>query len=169
MRPRRRILFALAFIAVALLPGCQTAPRNSLATHNSAKWEDAIAAYEAQDETNRPAPGCIVFTGSSYIRRWTNLVADFPGLPVVNRGFGGCQLADVHHYADRIVIPYAPRQVVIYAGGNDINAKKPPEMVFGDFVALMKNFAPRCRRRNWCSSPVRPARNAGRRRRKSAT
>lgn len=127
-------------LASALLTGCATAPRNSLATHNSARWENAIADYEAQDRTNAPAPGCIVFTGSSYIKRWTNLVADFPGLPVVNRGFGGCQLADVHHYADRIVIAYAPREVVIYAGGNDINAKKSPEIVFGDFVALMQKL-----------------------------
>jgi lysophospholipase L1-like esterase len=126
-------LFAIAFV----LAGCRTTPPNSLASHNSSKWESAILTYEAQDKTNRPAPGCIVFTGSSYIRRWTNLMADFPSLPVVNRGFGGCQLADVHHYADRIVIPYTPRQVVIYAGGNDINAKKPPEVVFGDFVALV--------------------------------
>lgn len=127
-------------LASALLTGCSTTPRNSLAAHNSARWESAITDYEAQDRTNAPAPGCIVFTGSSYIKRWTNLVADFPGLPVVNRGFGGCQLADVHHYADRVVIRYAPREVVIYAGGNDINAKKSPEIVFGDFVALMEKL-----------------------------
>lgn len=120
-----------------VLASCRSTPPNSLATHNPAKWESAITAYEAQDLTNAPAPGGIVFTGSSYIRRWTNLAANFPGLPVVNRGFGGCQLADVYHYADRIVIPYAPREVVLYAGGNDINARKPPAVVFGDFVALM--------------------------------
>lgn len=134
-----RTFFLLTLMAVAVL-GCQTPPRNSLATHNSDKWKTAIASYEAQDRTNAPAPGCIVFTGSSYIRLWTNLVADFPGQPVVNRGFGGCHLADVFNYADSIIIPYAPRQVVIYAGGNDINSKKPPEIVFGDFVALMKKL-----------------------------
>jgi lysophospholipase L1-like esterase len=132
--------FLLSALLVLGLAGCRTPGANSLATHNSAKWETAIVAFEAQDVTNRPAPGGIVFTGSSYIRRWTNLVADFPGLPVVNRGFGGCQLADVHRYADRIIIPYAPRQVVIYAGGNDINARKPPEIVYGDFVALMEKL-----------------------------
>jgi lysophospholipase L1-like esterase len=113
---------------------------NSLATHDSRRWEPDIARYEAKDKTARPPTHCIVFTGSSYIRMWTNLVADFPGLPVVNRGFGGCQLADVYHFADRIVIPYAPREVVLYAGGNDINSKKAPEVVFGDFVALMEKL-----------------------------
>ncbi len=134
-----RVFLLLTLIAGAVM-GCETAPRSSLATHNSAKWESAIAEYEAQEQTNRPASGCIVFTGSSYIRRWTSLATDFPGLPVVNRGFGGCQLADVHHYADRIATPYAPREIVIYAGGNDINAKKSPAIVFGDFVALMEKL-----------------------------
>jgi lysophospholipase L1-like esterase len=129
--------FALACAAALFVVGCQSAPRSSLATHNSAKWEQAILAYEAQDKTNAPAPGCVVFTGSSYIRLWTNLLVDFPGQPVVNRGFGGCHLADVFNYADRIIIPYQPRQIVIYAGGNDINSKKAPRTVVGDFVALM--------------------------------
>jgi lysophospholipase L1-like esterase len=136
-----RVLVVIGGIfCCALFAGGCVSQRNSLATHNSAKWETAITTYEAQDTTNRPAPGGIVFTGSSYIRMWTNLVADFPGLPVVNRGFGGCHLADVHNFADRIVIPYAPRQVVIYAGGNDINSRKAPGVVFGDFVALMEKL-----------------------------
>ena len=49
-------------------------------------------------------------------------------------------MADVFAYADRIVIPYAPREVVIYAGGNDINSGMAPKLVFGDFVALMTNL-----------------------------
>ena len=124
-------------LGLVLLAGCAAPPENSLAKHNSAKWAGSIAAFEAADATNAPPKHCIVFTGSSYIRRWTNLAADFPALPVVNRGFGGCHLADVCAYADRIIIPYAPREVVIYAGGNDINSGMSPELVFGDFVALM--------------------------------
>ncbi|MEI7533244.1 MAG: GDSL-type esterase/lipase family protein [Verrucomicrobiae bacterium] len=117
--------------------GCASVPPNSLAHHDASRWQGDIAAFAASDATNPPPRGCIVFTGSSYIRKWTTLASDFPGLPVVNRGFGGCQLADVYEYADRIVIPYAPREVVIYAGGNDISSGKSPELVFGDFVALM--------------------------------
>lgn len=134
------ILVALA-LAALVSTGCKTAPPpNSLATHNSSKWEKEIAALEAAAITNRPPPGSIIFVGSSSIKRWTTLAEDFPGLPVVNRGFGGSQLADSVNYADRIVIPDRPRQVVIYAGGNDINAGKAPEVVFGDFVALVTNL-----------------------------
>ena len=131
-----RHIFLLAACGL-VLAGCASAPPNSLAQHDASKWSRDIAAFAAGDATN-PAPrGCIVFTGSSYIRRWTTLAEDFPGMRAVNRGFGGCELADVCAYADRIIIPYAPREVVIYAGGNDINADKAPEIVFGDFVALM--------------------------------
>ncbi|PWU10035.1 MAG: hypothetical protein C5B50_26220 [Verrucomicrobia bacterium] len=133
-------LFAPLALLGLLSTGCQTIPPNSLATHNSAKWEKEISALEARDKTNPPPKNCIVFLGSSSIRMWSGLPAAFPGLPVVNRGFGGSQLADSVNFADRIVIRYQPRQVVIYAGGNDINAGKSPEVVYGDFVALVTHI-----------------------------
>jgi hypothetical protein len=137
--PRRLsgILSAL-FLVVLIATGCQhTLPPNSLATHDPSKWEKDIQKFEARDRTNPPPRGGIEFVGSSSIRLWTTLEEDFPDHPVFNRGFGGCQLADVVHYADRIIIPYAPRQVVIFAGTNDINDGKTPEIVFGDFVVLV--------------------------------
>ena len=123
-----------------LSAGCQTAPPNSLAAHESVQWEPEITAFELKDRTNPPPQDCIVFVGSSSIRLWKSLAADFPGYPVVNRGFGGSQLADSVNMAERIIIPYHPRQVVIYAGGNDINAGKSPDIVYGDFVALAKKL-----------------------------
>lgn len=112
-------------------------PPNSVARQDSRKWESEIAAFEARDRTNPPPKDCIVFVGSSSIRFWSSLKDDFPGLPVVNRGFGGSELADSVKLADRIIIPYHPRQVVIYAGANDLAAGKAPDIVFGDFVALV--------------------------------
>jgi lysophospholipase L1-like esterase len=133
-------LFGVLLLSGLVGSGCKTAPLNSLATHNSTQWEREIAAYEAADRTNLPPKDGIVFIGSSSILGWTNLVTDFAGLPVINRGFGGSQLADSVNFAERIIIPYQPRKVVIYAGGNDINAGKPPEMVYGDFVALVEKI-----------------------------
>jgi lysophospholipase L1-like esterase len=112
-------------------------PPNSVARQDSSKWESEIAAFEARDRTNPPPKNCILFVGSSSIRLWSGLATDFPGLPVVNRGFGGSELADSVNLADRIIIPYQPRQVVIYAGANDLAGGKDPEIVFGDFVALV--------------------------------
>jgi lysophospholipase L1-like esterase len=135
-----RNLLASCFLAGVLLAGCQTPPPNSLATHNSSRWQKDIATFQAMDATNRPPVGCIIFVGSSSIRRWNTLAQDFPGLPVVNRGFGGSQLADSVNYAEDLITSYHPRQVVIYVGGNDISAGKAPEVVFGDFVALVKKI-----------------------------
>lgn len=101
------------------------------------KWAKDIAAFEAKDKEAPPAKGSIVFIGSSSIRLWATLEQDFPNHRVLNRGFGGSQIADSVYFADRIVTPYAPRMVVMYAGGNDLNAKKTPKQVFADFKAFV--------------------------------
>ena len=101
--------------------------------HNFARWEKEIAAYERADATNPPPPGGIEFIGSSTIARWKTLVQDLPGQPVFNRGFGGSQIVDATHFASRVIFPYAPRIVMLRAGGNDLWAGKTPEQVFADF------------------------------------
>jgi lysophospholipase L1-like esterase len=131
------ILALLALVLAWSSPGFSQLPPNSLAEHDSKKWEPDIAAFEASDRTNPPPKNYILFVGSSSIRLWSNLSSDFPGLPVVNRGFGGSQLADSVNFAQRIILRYQPREVVIYAGANDLAEGKAPEVVFGDFVALV--------------------------------
>ena len=58
---------------------------------------------------------------------------DVPDKPVYNRGFGGSFLIDSVYFADRIIIPYHPRMIVLYAGTNDIAAGKKPQQVLEDF------------------------------------
>lgn len=101
-----------------------------------APFEKEIEAFEARDKVTPPPPNEIVFVGSSSIRLWKSSEA-FPDLKIINRGFGGSQMSDSVHYADRIIVPYKPRIVVVFAGGNDINAKKAPEQVADDFKALV--------------------------------
>ena len=103
------------------------------AEHDFGKWEKAIVAFEENDRTNPPPKHAVLFTGSSTIVRWKTLAQDFPNHRVINRGFGGSQIADAAHFADRIVIPYEPRMVFLRAGGNDIAAGKSPEQVFADY------------------------------------
>jgi lysophospholipase L1-like esterase len=100
------------------------------------KWSGEIEKLVAADASQRPAPGGVVFVGSSSIRLWTSLAQDFPGINALNRGFGGSELADSVFYADRIVVPYAPRTVVLYAGENDLAAGKSAETVLADFRAF---------------------------------
>jgi lysophospholipase L1-like esterase len=141
IKPLPTCIVSLGVAGLLLSSGCASAPPNSLAEHDPSRWKNEIAAYERADAAHPPPRGCIVFTGASYIRKWEpRLATDFPNMQVVDRGFGGAWLADVYDYADRIIIPYAPREVVIYAGGNDVFFGLRSEFVFGDFVALMKKL-----------------------------
>src|SRR5207245_85827 len=105
--------------------------------HDFAKWEPEIAAFEQSDRANPPPQNAVLFIGSSTIRLWKSLPQDFPQQHVINRGFGGSEIADSTHFAERIIFPYQPRMVFLRAGGNDIHAGKSPEQVFSDF----KEFA----------------------------
>ena len=101
------------------------------------RWEADIKKFEEADRQNPPAKSAVVFVGSSSIRMWKDLAEDFPDTKVINRGFGGSQLADSTYYADRIVIPYQPRMVVLYAGDNDLAAGKTSQQVFEDYKAFV--------------------------------
>ena len=95
---------------------------------NPDRWEKYVAAYEAADQSAPPPKGEIVFVGSSSIRRW-DTAASFPDLKIINRGIDGTELSDAVRYVDRLVVPYQPRLVVVYAGDNDISAGRTSEQV----------------------------------------
>ena len=94
------------------------------------RFEDEIRIFEIIDHY-RPAPEkAILFTGSSTIRRWFTLEHDFPGLDLINRGFGGSTMNDLNYYRERIVFPYKPSVIFIYEGDNDIaRGVSPPEFI----------------------------------------
>jgi lysophospholipase L1-like esterase len=97
-----------------------------------ARFAGEIAAFEKQ----QPGNGGIVFTGSSSIRMWRRLKQDFPGLPVVNRGFGGCVTHDMIHYFDVIVGREKPKVLVTYSG-NDIAKKISVNDAFADYTEFL--------------------------------
>ncbi|MBK8913572.1 MAG: DUF1343 domain-containing protein [Phycisphaerales bacterium] len=124
--------------------GAAAAP-SSASAPPAEKWESAIAAFEAQDRKTTPAMGGVVFVGSSSIVGWPT-ARSFPGVQVVNRGFGGSAIADSTRYAARIVSPYRPRVVVLYAGDNDVAAGATADQVrrdFESFVAAVRRDSPR--------------------------
>ena len=83
-------------------------------------FSEEIRAFKKADAEHFPPKNAILFVGSSSIRKWTDVQDYFPGYTIINRGFGGSTLPDVIRYTNDIIIPYAPRQVVIYCGENDI-------------------------------------------------
>ena len=130
-------------IALVYLLGVAFAAASPASAQN--QWEEAIRAFERMDETDPPPEGAVLFAGSSSIRMWSTLAENFPDEPVINRGFGGSQMADLIHFAGRIVTPYGPRLILVYEGDNDVAAGKTAEQVFTDyrrFVSLMRNQLP---------------------------
>ncbi|WP_235577985.1 SGNH/GDSL hydrolase family protein [Pseudoxanthomonas sp. Root630] len=143
----------IAASLIALLAACSGGPPTtpSAAAPTAAKatpripeqvsnpaWEADMQRFEATDAQSPPPRGGVLFIGSSSIRFWDTLAQDFPGVPVINRGFGGSELRDSTWYADRIVVPYAPRQILIYAGDNDLNAGRTPRQLHADFIAFVE-------------------------------
>ncbi len=139
------VVLCLLLATVVGLPGTGRAAEARADGEN--RWESKIRQFEARDKEQMPPSEGILFVGSSSIVGW-DVEKCFPGLPVINRGFGGSQIADSIHFADRIIVPYRPKVVVLYAGDNDVAAGKSPDRVVADyrrFVAKVHEALPETR------------------------
>ena len=121
-------LLCLAVLVGAVTPALRVAAQAD-------KWAKEMAAFEEQDRKD-PAIGGVVFVGSSSIRLW-DLAKSFPGLPALNRGFGGSEIADAVSHVDLLVLKHRPRIVIFYAGDNDIANGRTPQQVFDDYRAFV--------------------------------
>lgn len=129
-------LLALALLVLFATPHHPAAAQQP--GDDPTRWEEAVRTFEAADAAAMPPEGAVLFVGSSSIVGWDSLAQDFPGHTVINRGFGGSQLSDLIHYADRVILPYRPSQIVVYGGDNDLAAGKTPERVAADFRTLVE-------------------------------
>ena len=114
--------------AVAAVPAGNQAP----ADPDPNRFAQEIKAFADWDGKNAVPAEPVLFVGSSSIRLWRTHES-FPDLPVINRGFGGSQISDVIHFADRVVLPYQAKVIVFYAGDNDIAAGKSAQRVLADY------------------------------------
>jgi lysophospholipase L1-like esterase len=105
-------------ILVLLLSFCL----GSAIAQTAPPFRKEIDAFKKKDSAQMPAPNSILFVGSSSFTKWTDVQDYFPGYPILNRGFGGSSLPDLIRYADEVIYPYKPKQIVIYCGENDIAA-----------------------------------------------
>lgn len=123
----RKLVSAIVFMLVfAFFAAAQTYDRTKI-------WDAEINSLTEIDQKQTPPKDAVLFVGSSSMRLWKNLRTSFPYLNVINRGFGGSRLEDVNFYFDRIVAPYNPKTIVLYAGENDVNDGVAPEKVLADF------------------------------------
>ncbi len=127
-------------LSFLLALSCGSLEATAQTNRNTSQYEKEIKAFEASDRTNPPPQNAILFLGSSSIRKWTTLAQDFPGKPVINRGFGGSQIPDSTALAERIIFPYSPRLIVFYAGDNDLAAGRNSEQVVADYRAFVEKI-----------------------------
>jgi lysophospholipase L1-like esterase len=134
MNPLNQCAFILlVFLLLAIRP------LSGMPQADSERWQKELEAFARQDQQQPPEKGGIVFVGSSSIRLW-EVERFFPGLKVLNRGFGGSQLSDVLQHLDRLVLAHRPRLVVVYAGDNDIAAGEQPSQVAREFTELAQRL-----------------------------
>ncbi len=107
-------------------------------TAQQAPFYDEIQQFKTQDSVSFPPKNAILFVGSSSFRKWEDVQSYFPQYKIINRGFGGSTLPDVIRYANDIITPYHPKQVVIYCGDNDLAASDTitPQIVTNRFKTL---------------------------------
>ncbi len=130
------VLLAATSVVALPLAAAESAPKKKDKAANAAKaglgparWEETVKRFEAADLATPPPKGAVLLVGGSNARRWTDVADYFPRQKIINRGFGGAHLTDVLHFADRIVLPYAPKTIWLNAGGNDLSFGKTPEQI----------------------------------------
>lgn len=146
----RRAVMAVALVSLGAWSPVRAQAPATPATHSPAqtgtetraapvdRWKDAFDAFAAEDRLHAPRPGGVLFVGSSSIRLWDSLEKDFDALPVVTRrGFGGSRLSDCAEHVARLVLPYDPRLVIVYAGDNDLAEGARPEDVLASYVTFV--------------------------------
>ena len=141
------LLALLSFTACATAqeppaPLATEAPAPTISTdpipfNADAPFASEIYNFFVQDELFPPTECRTVFTGSSSIRFWLTLEEDFPELDPLNRGFGGSEITHLIGYFDILLSRHQPREIIFYAGENDLNAGASPTEMAARFEVFM--------------------------------
>jgi lysophospholipase L1-like esterase len=134
-----------SFLMVALAAALSSGRLEGQGPAPEHRFEKNVVAYEAADKGSAPPQSAILLVGDSQFYRWKTLAEDLPGYTIVNRGIDSFTTDDLVFFADRLVLPYKPRLIVVHVGGNDVNNGKTPEQVLlacQAFVAKVRAALP---------------------------
>jgi len=138
---KKRILIGMSLVVVILgsvAVFMYSSMMKQMDNTDSTYWEKDILKIESRYKTVEDTD--IVFIGSSSIRKWETLEADFSEYQVVNHGFGGSKVADSTYYYDRLVTAFTPKAIVLFAGTNNIHGMtkntETAEEVLEDVIAF---------------------------------
>ncbi len=135
MRPSRNP--SLYLVTGFLVAGAPALVSGQVADPDATRFESAMATFARYDAKNSFPADATVFVGSSSIVMW-DTGDRFPGMPLINRGFGGSQMSDLVHYVEETVLRYAPRTVVVYEGDNDTSAGKRSQQLLQDYQEFVE-------------------------------
>lgn len=144
----KNLLKRISKLLLFTLVCCSVSP--SFAQDTLLPFHKDIQQFKKQDSLHFPPANTILLIGSSSFTKWVDVQDYFPGYNIVNRGFGGSDLLQVTRYADDIIFPYTPKQIIIYCGENDLAGADTvtAEMVFGRFKQLFQLIRSRLPRVN---------------------
>ena len=131
-KPALKGVLLIGAAALGLICGA-----NAQTNNPGHRFENAVRSYEAADKTNAPPRNAILLAGDSQFFRWKTVDEDLPGYTIINRGIDSFETSDLLYFADRLVLPYQARLIVLHIGGNDVHGGKSPEKVLADFQALV--------------------------------
>ncbi len=132
--PLRQLSLAAFFSLVSALPAAVQA-----ADPPATRWHSTLQEFAAADKAHKPSGRGVLFVGSSSVRMWKTMVADFRDVPVIiNRGYGGSTLEDSSHMVRQLVTQYQPSQVLVYAGENDLQEGRTPTQVLESMKRLVQ-------------------------------
>lgn len=128
-----RLLSLLLVLSPLQIP---TAP-HAAAAEAPDEFESEIRQFAEADHRQPSSTPVVLFAGSSSFRLWTNLPAAFPGMTVLNRGFGGSTMQDLLRHFDPVVGARRPKAVVVYEGDNDLAKKRSLELIESQFAEFL--------------------------------
>lgn len=104
---------------------------------------DALSSFETKArryEAGDIASYNVIMGGSSSMENWSTSVEDMAPVTTKNVGIGGTTAYHwLNYLADRLIIPYSPRAVVLYVGINDIiNFGKNGQTTGNNLIALFE-------------------------------
>jgi len=132
---------AVAYVAFATLCFLLISSVSAGSYPDPVRYEKAVSSFEKNDAEKLPPPGSVLCIGSSSMRMWhPTIEEDLAPLTVIPRGFGGSTMKDLLYFADRIIIPYKPRAILVYEGDNDSAAGVSSETFKEVFDALISKI-----------------------------
>ena len=126
-----------AVILLLSLAAATADARQAGTTLDATRFEKTVVAYEAADAQEPPPSNAILLAGDSQFFRWKTFAEDLSGYTVINRGVDSFQSPDLVHFADRLVLRYKPRMIVLHIGGNDVHNGRTANQVLDDFKAFV--------------------------------